>query len=110
MGRKYFILFSIPFVLEMMSVCVFKFRYLFTTRKLKSFTYSMSVSSMFREIAFTSFLDLWNIMYLVFFTFMDNLFKFSHSLILSSSPLMVSLIGLLFLKQLRVLDKVVSSA
>ncbi len=85
-------------MVDTLSVFAFQFRCSFTIRprKLKSFTFSMRVSSIFSEIEAIFCLGLRNIMFLVvvfllFFIFSDNLFSFSNSLILISSPFMLSL-------------------
>ena len=120
-GNNRLSLFKIPIILEhlfeivLMWLCQFNCSLKLIPRKLNSSTLSIYVLSIF---IFSGFIILFllavlKIIYLDLFTFRDNLFNLSHSLILSSSVLIKNSTFLFLLycaKESRVLESVVSSA
>ena len=85
-----FNLFKIPIFLEhafeILSVCLFHFRFvsIIKPKKLNSLTCSIFILSIFRVSVCAFLCVLWNVIYLYFAMFNDNLFILSHSFIFKS--------------------------
>ena len=108
-----FNLFKIPIFLEhafeFFSVCLLRFRFVSIIKP--SLTCSIFILSIFRVSVYIFLFVLWNVIYLDFAMFNDNLFILSHSFIFKSSLFIKDSklsFCMLSLKVFKVLDKVVS--
>ena len=97
----------------MFSECVFQFRFvsIVSPKKLNSSTFSIITLSILSVRYCISLLGTWKIIYLDLDLFSDNLFICNHSITLESSALIkYSLVCILFPKDFKLLNSVVSSA
>ena len=114
-GNTYFNLFNIPIIfvhlLQMFSECLFPFRFvsIVSPKKLNSSTFSIITLSILSVRYCISLFGTWKIIYLDLFS--DNLFICNHSITLESSAFIkYSLVCILFPKDFKLLNSVVSSA
>ena len=99
-------------LLQIFSECFFQFRFvsIVNPKKLNSSTFSIITLSILSVRYCISLLGTWKIIYLDFDLFSDNLFIFYHSITLESSAFIKdSLVSILFPKDAKLLNSVVSS-
>ncbi len=101
------------FEILLMWLFQFKFSFIVRPRKMNSCTLSIFMLSIINSRDFTFSFAVWNIIYLFFLSFRDNLFNFNQSLMLERAVLMAwltfKLFDLLTITS-RMVNRVVSSA